>query len=92
MAAHGAGKLIPPDDVIKGRLEEQLQDEVRDIVRERILREAGYERQVAEALKAIERPTATELVNGIKKSFAADPAQNWASHVEQVATDLAKIP
>jgi hypothetical protein len=66
MATHGQEKLIPPDEVIAQELEEKLADDVRKIVTERILREAGLDRQVAEALDRVARPTSSDLVRGIK--------------------------
>ena len=40
LAAYGAGKLIPPPDVIVAELETKLESKVRDAITERILREA----------------------------------------------------
>jgi len=88
MAEHGSGKLVPPDDVLIAELEERLEDKVRTSVRERILREAGYEDQVAKALVAIERPPAADLSAGIEQLFEEDPERQWRDHIDAAADDL----
>ena len=91
MAEHGGAKLIPPDDVIAKELEDRLEEKVRDIVMERILQEAGYEDQVAEALAEIERPDAAALKAGIEESFVANQENEWRKHIETTATDLTEV-
>jgi hypothetical protein len=91
MAEQGIGKLIPPDDVIEAELEERLEEKVRDVVKERILREAGYEDQVTEALDEIERPDAVALKAGIEASFVANQENEWRMHVESIATSLTGV-
>jgi hypothetical protein len=76
----GIGKLIPPDDVIQDELEERLGEKIRDLVRERILLEAGYEDQVTQALAEIVRPDAAALKAGIEESFAANQENEWRAH------------
>jgi hypothetical protein len=88
MAEHGVGKLIPPDDVIAAELERRLEAKVRATVAERILREAGFEDQVAVALTAIKRPKAGQLRLGIKRLFERNPEHEWRDQVETVADDL----
>ena len=72
-------------------LEERLEEKVRDAVKERILREAGYENQVAEALAEIERPDAAALKAGIEESFAANQENEWRVHIETTATELTEV-
>jgi hypothetical protein len=91
MAEHGGCKLIPPDDVIAKELEERLEEKVRDLVKERILREAGYEDQVTKALAEIERPDVDELKTGIEESFADNQENEWRVHIEDTATDLTEV-
>jgi hypothetical protein len=91
MAKQGIGKLIPPDDVIEDELEDRLEEKVRDIVKERILREAGYEDQVTEALDEIERPDAAALKAGIEASFVANQENEWRKHIEDIATNLTGV-
>jgi hypothetical protein len=91
MVEHGGGKLIPPDDVLAAELEKRLDAKVRAAVTERILREAGFENQVAEALAAIERPTGVELSAGIEELFEGDPEREWRDHVEETADELSAV-
>ena len=88
MAEHGDGKLIPPEEVITDELEEHLDEKVRTAVTERILREAGFETQVTEALAAIERPTAAQLTAGIEAVFADKPDAEWREHIERLVAKL----
>ena len=55
MEQHGEGKLIPPTEVVEQEFEERLETEMREVVTERILREARLEEQVAAALAAVDR-------------------------------------
>ena len=82
------GKLIPPEDVVADDLEAVLEEKVSAAVRERILREAGFEDQVAEALEAIKRPSGADLIDGIKSMFERSPTNEWRAHNEAVATEL----
>jgi hypothetical protein len=88
MAKHGDGKLVPPDDVIAEELETRLADKVRKRVIDRILREANAEDQIAEALAAIERPSAEELEAGIRQLFDRTPASPWRDHIEAITDAL----
>jgi hypothetical protein len=92
MAEHGDGKLIPPEEVITDELEKHLDEKVRAAVTERILREAGYETQVAEALATIERPTAAVLTGGIEELFADKPEAEWREHIERIVVKLVAAP
>jgi hypothetical protein len=88
MVEHGDGKLIPPPTVVTDELEERLDAEVRAAVTERILHEAGFETQVAEALAAIKRPTAAQLTAGIEAVFADKPDAEWREHIERLVAKL----
>jgi hypothetical protein len=88
MTEQGDGKLIPPDDVLTGELEKQLDEKVRDAVTERILREAGLEGQVAEVLETIERPSASDLKDRIRRLFQGTPEREWRDEIENAADDL----
>jgi hypothetical protein len=88
MVEHGDGKLIPPAKAVAVELEQRLDKKVRAAIQERILREAGFENQVAETLAAIERPSDAKLTEGIEDLFARDPEREWRDHVEAVANTL----
>jgi hypothetical protein len=82
MAAYG--KLIPPPDVLAAELDERIEAKIRASITERILREAGFEDQVADAIAAIEKPTAAVLTEGITELFKREPDREWRDHIEQV--------
>jgi hypothetical protein len=86
------GKLIPPAEVLAAELDERIEDKVRAAVTERILREAGFEEQVADAIAAIETPTAAALVKGIKKLFKQESDREWRDHIETVAEKASEEP
>ena len=62
MAAYD--KLIPPPEVLEKPLAERIKEKARAAVTERILREAGFENQVATAIAAIEKPDGAALAEG----------------------------
>jgi hypothetical protein len=86
MAAYGADKLIPPEDIIAAELEERLDAKVRAQLIEQILREGRFEERVAETLTAITRPAESDLAEGIQHMFEEDPGRPWREHVDRVAT------
>jgi hypothetical protein len=88
MEGYGVGKLIPPADVLSDELEYKLKQKVRDIVIERILREARADDQVAKALAAIPRPDAAELREGIEELFEDEPEAEWRDHIEAKVDEL----
>ena len=90
MAEHGDGKLVPPETVVKAELEAKLEVKVRAKVTERILREAGLDRQVAKALKGIKRPGGRSLIKGIKDMYRSDRQKEWRAHIETVANEQTK--
>jgi len=71
------GKLVPPPDVLEKELAERIERKVRATVTERILREAGFENQVAEAVAAIEKPNGEALAEGIEDLFEKEPDREW---------------
>jgi hypothetical protein len=79
------GKLIPPNDVLTTELTERIEEKVRAVTSERILREAGFERQVAKAIAKIKMPNAAALVKGIKQLFKQEPDREWRDHIEAIA-------
>jgi hypothetical protein len=85
MAKFGSGKLIPPPQVLKQELSKQIEIEVREEVRERILREANFEAQVAEAIAAIKMPDGAKLARDIARLFKRQPDAEWRNHIETVA-------
>jgi hypothetical protein len=86
MAAYG--KLIPPAEVITAELDSRLAAKVRAALTERILREADFERQVAEVLAAITRPSSAALIESIESDFEETPEREWRALIEATAEQL----
>ena len=85
MAEHGSGKLIPPGDVLEAELAERIEKKVRAAHTERILREAGFERQVTDTIAAIKTPKGATLAKDIRGLFKREPEREWRDHIEAVA-------
>ena len=81
------GKLIPPAEVLQADFDQRVRAKVQNAVRERILREAGFERQVDIAIAAIDRPGGQELIEGVKRLFEQDQARSWRDQIEIAATE-----
>jgi hypothetical protein len=79
------GKLIPPPEVLAAELEERIEEKLRIDITERILREAGFEERVAEAIAATEKPTPAALTEGVLELFEREPDREWRDHIEAVA-------
>jgi hypothetical protein len=79
------GKLIPPPDVLELELDARIEAKVRVATTERILRDAGFEDQVAAAIAAIKKPSAAALAKGIKRLFKSEPDREWRDHIEAEA-------
>lgn len=88
MIEHNQVKLIPPDEVIAQELETKLAEHLRKLITERILREAGLDRQLAETLDRIARPTSGDLVSGIKALYDDDAEREWRDHLDAVVEKL----
>jgi hypothetical protein len=79
------GKLIPPLDVLAAELDERIEKKVRASIADRVLREAGLDRQVATAIAEIEKPTAAALGKGVLQLFEQEPDREWRDYIEEVA-------
>ena len=81
-------KLIPPPVVVAVKLEQLLKKRLRELITERILREAGLDRQVEEAFAAIELPKRDTLIKGIAKMFKRALEREWRDHIDAVVSKL----
>jgi hypothetical protein len=79
MEEYGDGKLVPPHDVLEAELDERIEKKVRDDIREHILREAGFEDRVAEAIAAIKTPSGAALTKGVRRLFKQEPDVSGAT-------------
>ena len=73
------GKLVPPADVLEAELAERIEKKVRAAVTERILREAGFENQVATAIAAIEKPDGAHWRRASKTYSSKSPTASGAT-------------
>jgi len=87
MAAHH--KLVPPPEVLESQLRERIENQVREAITERVLREANIDAQIAAALAKIENPDADTLTKGIEQLFGEKPDAEWREHIEAMAIKLA---
>jgi hypothetical protein len=83
-------KLIPPATVLETELATGIEAKVRTKITERILREAGFEAQVAAAVAAITKPNGAALAEGIDNMFVRAPEREWRAHIGVVVDDLTK--
>jgi hypothetical protein len=90
MHEFGAGKLIPPADVLEEDLAERTREKVRAAIADRILREAGLDAQVEAAMAALELPDGDELARGVAQLFEDQPDAEWRDHIEAAANEQAK--
>src|SRR5262249_46610079 len=80
-------KLIPPPAVLEGELNERIEENIREALTKKILREARLDDRVAGAVAAIEKPDADALRRGIEEMFEREPEREWRDHIEEVAAE-----
>jgi hypothetical protein len=90
MNTHAVGKLVPPAKVLTAELNQRVEQKVRATLTERILREAGLDRQVEATVAAIKQPSAEALAKGIRRSFKQRGDSAWRDHVEAEAAKLTR--
>ena len=88
MTEFGDGKLIPPTPVLEQELADLIESKVREAIKERILREARIEDQIAATIAAIETPDGEMLARDIEQLFEKQPDREWRDAVEAVADQL----
>lgn len=90
MEGHGVGKVIPPEPVIAEAAAGRLTSHVRAIVTERVLREAGVEDQVAEAVAGLVIPSPDALVEHVAEWLQNHDADAWTVAVDQAVAEVAE--
>jgi hypothetical protein len=81
-------KLIPPPEVLEKELDAGIDAKVRADLTERILREAGFEDQVATSIAAIKKPGAPTLAKGIAGLFKRKLDREWRDHIAAIVARL----
>lgn len=87
------GKVIPPDKVLKARLEEEVRGGLERGITRAILRRAGIDARVS---RAFDRRSAAidaagqSLADTIKESFGRDPSKPWVDPLSRVARKIVR--
>jgi hypothetical protein len=76
--------------IVKAELDKRIEDKVRADIRERILREARFEGQVAKAVAAIKTPSGAVLAKGVRRLFKQEPEREWRDAIEAEAKKAAQ--
>lgn len=86
------GKVIPPDSVIEGELEERVRENLSREITDKILREHNAEDQIEQEFEKI-KPTlkeqAKKLHDKMEKELKQEPTNSWRDPVRRVAFGLA---
>jgi hypothetical protein len=91
MEKFGQGKLIPPDAVIAQEFYNDVSENIKEQIKERILREQDFEGQCQvelEEIKPAVNETIRELTKVVTDSLAKDPVQSWRGPVEDIANEF----
>lgn len=91
---HAQGKLVPPQSVLSARLEDDVRGRVRQIVTDRILREANVDEQVEAAVdgrraEITEQARCVEEV--VRRALEEQPEEHWSAPVRRLADDVADL-
>lgn len=89
MAAYGSQKLVPPEEVLTTRVQKQLEEHIRRIITDRILRAAGIAEQVADAVRGVTLPSGQDLATAVWEWLNEYRDAPWRNYVDKVAADLA---
>jgi len=81
--AHGAGKLVPPEEVIADEADKRLEAELRKRITERVLREARIDDQVAAACARITLPRKHLTRAAIGKWLAKNRLESWRDCIDE---------
>jgi hypothetical protein len=89
------GKVIPPDDVLQGRLDAKLREEIRGRITRAIMRKydvpALVERAIGQRRAAID--AAREgLGEAVRRNLQEHPKNPWTRPVERMARNLSRRP
>jgi hypothetical protein len=84
-------KLVPPVEVMRGRLEKDVRDKLEEEIKDKVLEEADIDAQVDEAFEElrpdIDRHT-IRLIRDVKKALEHDRARPWTAPVGDIAGEI----
>ncbi len=89
MAEHDSVKVVPPDEVLSNAAHEQLTIHLLGIITERILKDAGVDRQIVEAVRSVSLPSGEVLTTSVSNWLSKCPDGHWRDYVNQIAAELA---
>jgi hypothetical protein len=89
MAEHESMKVVPPDEVLSTAAHEQLTKHMRRIITERILKDAGVDEQIADAVRSVSLPEGKDLATQMWEWLNEHSDAHWQDYVEKIAADLA---
>jgi hypothetical protein len=93
MSAFSA-KVIPPAEVLRDSLTEDVRRRLRESIIARVLSEARVEDRVSEELSRLARPmtkTVTKLPKLVATSLNDDPQQHWRDVIGELAERVAAL-
>jgi hypothetical protein len=89
MDEYSTGKVIPPAEIVIESIRERAEDMIRERITERILREAGIERQVEQAMQDLALPAAADVRDDMIEFFSKSPTEPWRTRVNEIAQMIA---
>jgi hypothetical protein len=90
LLAHGARKVVPPQDVIKEEARAKVEAELRRKITERILQEAGFEDQVTAAMAATRLPEGLIAPKAIGAWLTTNCQANWRDCLDSIIAETAE--
>lgn len=91
LSTYDTGKVLPPEQVIGEALELDIQALVSDRVRDKLLKEHGFEDLVRGAIQKIQGNYQDQIVlirNHIKDSLEEEATSFWSEILREVANDI----
>jgi hypothetical protein len=90
--ADQVGKLVPPAAVLADRLENEVRQNLREGITERLLAEAGIDNLIdqamAERAEQIKIANAT-IVEDVTEALEESPQEPWTSPIKEIAAEIA---
>jgi hypothetical protein len=94
MEQHGAGKLIPPDDILIDRLQADVRNDLRERITDKVLREAGInqliEETYAELVPEINKQT-THIRDNVTAALHERPEGHWTAPVKLLSERIIEL-
>ncbi|MEF2548907.1 ATP-binding protein [Aurantimonas sp. E1-2-R+4] len=89
MVEHPTGRVSPPVGVMRERLIQDVESELRRKITDRILREADIDGLVADALSDVPMPSDDQIAAAVKGYQAGAPDALWSAWISVTAPSMA---